>query len=219
MNSAGAFLLDPSTKDFRISSDFGRLLIIEITFFANNSIDKLKSLATLSPLFVNALCLIFAETFKDEQLPTAIIGSLVTEFIQSPTSPAFIYTFTIPTHIEVGAIILAAFFRWTVLSEFHEEKPSYSKLHLRILECLSSVDPSTPAKPIVYTKYLEPIVDQIQKAAKVLSPERVQMSLEKFAQLLLVSKMYLYGNIPLLMERIKLLPKNSLLELAIMSVK
>lgn len=212
-------MLDPSTKEFRISTDFGRLLINEITFFANNSIEKLKTLAILSPLFVNSLCLIFAETYKDEQLPTAIIGSLVTEIIQAPGAPAFLYTFTIPTHVEVGALILGSFYRWTVLSELYEEKPTYSKLHLKILECMSNIDPALPAKPIVYTKYLENIVDQIQRATKVKEPERVQRSLEKFAQLVQVSKTYLYGNVPMLMERLKTLPRNSLLELVIMSVK
>lgn len=195
------------------------MLINEITFFANNSIDKLKSLGTMSPLFVNTLCLTFAETFKDEQLPTPIIGSLVTEFIQS-SSPAFLYNFNITAHVEVGAVILAALYRWTVLSELYEEKPSYSKLHLKILECMSGIDGTTAqSKPIVYTKYLDIIIDQIQRAALTKDPERVQRSLEKFAQLIQVSKTYLYGNIPLLMERLRSLPKNSLMELVVMSVK
>lgn len=173
----------------------------------------------MSPLFVNTLCLTFAETFKDEQMPTPIIGSLVTEFIQS-SSPAFLYTFNITAHVEVGAVILAALYRWTVLSELYEEKPSYSKLHLKILECMSGIDGTTAqSKPIVYTKYLDIIIDQIQRAALTKDPERVQRSLEKFAQLIQVSKTYLYGNIPLLMERLRSLPKNSLMELVIMSVK
>lgn len=176
-------------------------------------------MASISPLFVNSLCLIFAETFKDDNLPTAIVGSLVTEFVQSSTSPAFVYTFSIPAHVEVGAFLLGSFFRWTVLSELYEEKPSYSKLHLKILECMSNLDPAAAAKPIVYTKYLETIIDQIERAAKIKNPETIQRSLEKFAQLVQVSKIYFYGNIPLFVERLKLLPKNSLLELVIMSVK
>lgn len=72
------------------------------------------------------------------------------------------------------------------------------------------------AKPVVYTKYLEVIIEQIQKAlVKVKDPERIQRSLEKLAQLIQVSKNFLYGNIPLLMEKLKMLPKNPILELVI----
>lgn len=211
-------MLDPATKEFRISSDFGRLLINEITIFANNSIEKLKTLATISPLFVNSLCLIFAETFKDDQMPTAIIGSLVTEFVQSSPSPAFIYTFSIPAHVEVGAFLLGSFFRWTVLSELYDEKPSFSKLHLKILECMTNLDSAATSKPVIYTKNLEVIIDQIEKASKIRDPETIQKSLEKFAQLVQVSKEYFYGNVPFFVDRLKLLPKNSLLELVIMSM-
>lgn len=136
LNTAGAYLLDHSTKEFRISADFGRLLINEVTFFANNETQKLKTLSVLSPLFVNALSLIFAETYKDDLMPTPIVASLITEFLQSANAPPILYTFTVPVHVEVGAFILTAIYRWTVLSEFHEERTIYSKLHLRILECL-----------------------------------------------------------------------------------
>lgn len=176
----------------------------------------MKSLSILSPLFVNALCLIFAETYKDEQMPTAIIGSLITDFLQAP-SPAFLYTFNIPAHVEVGALIIGSFYRWSVLSELYEEKPSYSKSHLKMLEIISGLDPAALIKPIVYTKYLDNIIDQIQRAAVTKDPERVQRSVEKFAQIIQVSKIYLYGNIPLMMERLKTLPKNSLMELVILS--
>lgn len=215
MNAVGAYLLDPTTKDFRISADFGRLLINEVTFFANNSIDKLKSVAVISPLFVNSLCLIFAETFKDDQLPTAIVGSLVTEFVQTKPQPPFILSFTIATHHEIGALILGSFMRWAVLSELLEEKPSYSCMHLQILKCLSCIEPGSILKPMVATKYIEAIIDQIEKAAKVKEPERVQNSLEKLAQLVQVSKQFLYGSIPMLLERLQNLPKNPLLTLVI----
>lgn len=219
LNAAGAYLLDPSTKDFRISADFGRLLINEITFFANNSVEKFKALSGISPLFVNSLSVIIAETFKDEQMPTPIIGRLITEFVQSSTSPPFVYTFTVPIHIEIGAFLLGAFYRWTVLSEFHDEGPAYSRLHLKLLECMSSLDPLAPTKPVIYTKHLVDIIDQIERTATIKGPEITQKSLEKFAQLVQASKSYLYGNVPLLIERLKGLPKNSLLELVIMSVK
>lgn len=212
-------MFDSSTKEFRISTDFGRLLINEITFFANNSIEKFKTLSGISPLFVNSLSVIFAETFKDDQMPTPIIGKLITEFVQSSTSPPFIYTFTVPVHTEVGAFLVGAFFRWIVLSEFNDEGASYSRLHLKIMECLSNLDQTLPTKPIVYTKFLTEICDQIERVAKVKDPEMVQRSLEKFAQLVQVSKVYLYGNVPLLIEKLKKLPKNSLLELVIMSLK
>ena len=197
-------------QEIRIAADLNRLLINEITYYSNNSLAKLKSLPTLSPLFTNSLCLIFAETYKDDMLPTKIIGELITEFM---TLSPFIYIFNIPSHIEVGAFLLGTFFRWTILSELYEEAPSLSKLHLKILECLSSVDIKSPSKPIVYTKFLEVIIDQIQKASKVKANDRVQKSLEKFAQLIQISKSFLYGNIPLLMERLKTLPKNPLMEL------
>jgi Domain of unknown function (DUF4507) len=179
----------------------------------------MKTLSLLSPLLVNAMCLIFAETFKDDQLPTPIIGSLATEFMSCPTPP-FVFTFTIPQHLETGATILGSFFRWTVLSELYEEKPSYSSLHLKVLECITNVDPiGLPVKPIVQIKFLDPIIEIILRAAKTKEPERVQRSLEKFAQLIQVSKNYLYGNIPEFYRKLKLLPKNSFLELVIASVK
>ena len=219
LNAAGAYLFDPSTKDFRVSTDFGRLLINEITFFANNSTEKFKSLSAVSPLFVNSLTVIFAETFKDDQMPTPIIRQIITEFVQSSTSPPFIFTFTVPVHIEIGAFLLASFYRWVVLSEFYGEGSAYSRLHLKILECMSNLEPTVPTKPIMYTKYLCEIIDQVERAAKVKDPEMTQRSLERFAQLVQVSKEYLYGNIPLFIERLSKLPKNSLLELVIMSIK
>lgn len=169
-------------KDVRTSADLNRLLIQEITYFSNNSLDKLKALPALSPLFTNSLCLIFAETFKDDQLPTKIIADLV-------TSSPFIFCFSIPTHIDTGAFIIGSFFRWDVLSELYEDNQPYcySQLHLKILTELSNVEIN--AKPVVYTKYMEVIVEQIQRASlKIKDPERIQRSVEKFAQLIQVSK-------------------------------
>lgn len=181
LNAAATYLLDPQIKEVRISSDLNRLLINEITYFSNNSLEKLKALPTLSPLFTTSLFLIFAETFKDDQLPTKIIAELVT---LSP-SP-FIFCFSIPTHIETGAFILGSFLRYDVISELYDEPYSYSQLHLKILnEMMGNVE--LTAKPIVYTKYLEAIVEQIQRACvKIKDPERIQRSIEKFAQLIQV---------------------------------
>jgi hypothetical protein len=215
LNTSGTYLLDASTKDIRVSADLGRSLINEITFFASSSMDKLRALPSLSPMFTNALCLICAETYKEDQLPAPIIGELLTEFMSHTPSPPIVFTFTIPTHIEVGSLILCSLFRFTILSELFEEKSSYSALHLKILECLTTIDISSPSKPIIYTKYLENIADQISRAAKVKEPEKVQKSLEKFAQLIQISKNYLYGNIPMLMDKLKTLPKNSLMDLVI----
>jgi hypothetical protein len=196
-------------KDVRVSADLNRLLINEITYFSNNSLDKLKALPVLSPLFTNSLCLIFAETFKDDQLPSKIIADLVT---LSP-SP-FISFFSIPIHVEIGAFIIGSFFRWDVISELYEEPYSYSQFHLKILNEMSNVE--LTSKPIVYTKYIEAIVEQIQRASlKVKDPERIQRCLEKLAQLIQVSKNFLYGNMPSLMEKLRNLPKNPLLELVI----
>jgi Domain of unknown function (DUF4507) len=104
LNIAGTYLLDPSTTDFRNAAEFGQLLITEILFYANNSVDKLKSLPMISPIFTNALCLVFAETFKDDIMPPALVGELLVEFMKvSP--PSFIFTFTIPSHVESGCII------------------------------------------------------------------------------------------------------------------
>jgi hypothetical protein len=177
-------------------------------------LDKLKALPLLSPLFTNALCLIFAETYKDDQLPTRIIADLVTEFMNFTPSP-FFFCFSIPSHIDTGSFLIGSFYRWSVLSELFEEHPfTYSRLHLKILNEMSNVEMSP--KPVVYTKYLEVIVEQIQKSlVKVKDPERVQRCLEKFAQLIQVSKSFLYGNIPGLMEKLKMLPKNPLMELVI----
>lgn len=212
LNAVGTYLLDPSLKDIRIAADLNRLLINEITYCASNSMDKLKALPSLSPLFTNSLCLIFAESFKDDQLPTKIISELITDFL---ALTPFIYIFSVQTHIDTGSFLLCTFMRWTILSELYEAQPN-SKLHLKILECLSSVDPNSPSKPIVYTKYIEGIADQIQRAVKIVEePERIQRSMEKFAQLLQISKKFLYGNIPLLMDRIRQLPKNSLMELVL----
>lgn len=214
LNASGTYLLDSSMKDVRISADLGRLLINEITFFASKNLHKLRSLPTLSPIFTNALCLIFAETYKDDQLPTSIIANLIVDFMSLSPSP-LVYTFSIPAHNEMGAFILVGFFRWIVLSELYEDQPSYSKLHLKILECLSMIDLQSPSKPIVYTKYLENIIDQINRASKTKDSERVQRSIEKLAQIIQISKNFLYGNIPMLMEKLKSLPKNALMEMII----
>lgn len=221
LNSAGAYLLDHSTKEYIISADFGRLLINEITFFANNSTEKLKTLPTLSPLFVNALSMIFAETYKEEQLPTPIVASLIVEFLKTSNAPPILYTFAVPVHVEIGAFILSQFYRWTVLSELSEEatrNTTYSQLHLKILECMSNIDPKSNL-PIIPTKNLEAIADLIGRAAKVKDPVTIQKSLEKFAQLVQVSKVYFYGNVSILIDHLKALPKNALLDLVISSLK
>lgn len=203
-------------KDIRISADLNRLLINEITFFASNSLDKLKTLPVLSPLFTNAFCLILAENYKDDLLPPKIHTELLTEFMSFHPSP-FIFCFSIASHIDTGSYLIGSFFRWSVLSELYDDQPySYSRLHLKILNEMSNAE--ITAKPVVYTKYLEVIVDQIQKSmTKIKDPERIQRALEKFAQLIQVSKNYLYGNIPLLMEKLKMLPKNPLLDLVILT--
>lgn len=212
--------MDASIKEFRIGADFGRMLIDEITFYASSSFEKLKALPAISPMFVNALCLIFSETFKDDILPKPVIHELITEFISCSNPPPFIYTFAVPAHIDAGATILASLFRWTVFSDLNETKPlSYSKLHLKLLECLTTIDPTAVTKPIIYTKHLEPIIDYIQRTAQVKEPERIQKSLEKFAQLVQVSKVFFYGNIPLFVEKLKQLPSNSLMQLVIMCIK
>jgi hypothetical protein len=216
LNIAGTYLLDPSTNDFRNIAEFGQLLITEILFYANNSVEKLKTLPMISPIFTNALCLVFAETFTDEKMPPKLIGELLVEFMKvSP--PSFIFTFTIPSHIESGSIILAAFFRWSVLSEILEEKSNYSHFHLKILECIASIDLKIASKPIIYTKYLENVAEMIIRLGSCHQPEKVQKSLLKFAQIVQVSKKFLYGNIPSFVEKLKCLPKSSLLDLVISS--
>lgn len=202
-------------KDVRISADLNRLLINEITLFSSNSLIKLYTLPLVSPLLTNALCLIFAETFKDDQMPTRILADLVTEYMSFTPSP-FLFCFSISSQNDTGSFLISSFFRWSVLGEIFDENPySYSKMHLKILNALTNIE--MVEKPAINTKYLEAIVDQIQKAlAKCKDPERVQRSLEKFAQLIQVSKCYLYGNIPGLMEKLKILPKNPLLDLVIM---
>ncbi|KAG5675519.1 hypothetical protein PVAND_005415 [Polypedilum vanderplanki] len=215
LNLSGTYLLDASTKEIRISTDLGRSLIQEIIYFSCNSLDKLKALPSISPMFTNALCLVAAETFKDD-LPSPVIGELLITFMSYNPSPPIIFTFTIPAHIEVGSFILGALFKYTILSELYEEKPSYSKLHLKILECLSNIEITSPSKPIIYTKYLESIADHILRATKVINdPERIQKSIEKFSQLIQISKSYLYGNIPQLFEKLRTLPRNALMDLVL----
>ena len=143
-------------------------------------------------------------------MPTLRIASLITEFIQSTPSAPLMFTFTIPAHAEIGALLLGSFFRWTILGELYDEpKVTYSRMHLKLLECLSSAEQIAPAKPIVATKYLEIIVDQIERAIPIRSPEVITRSIEKFAQLIQVSKPFLYGNIPRFIERLdQSLPKN-----------
>lgn len=214
LNIAGTYLLDPSISDFRNAAEFGQLLIQEITFYSNGSVDKLKSLPTLSPIFTNALCLVFAENYKDDQTPPPLVGNLLTEFMEvSP--PSFIFTFTIPSHVESGSIILAAFFRWSVLNEIKDLRPSYSHFHLKVIECIASIDPLLPSKPIVNTKSLESIADSILRLKSSADEEKVQKSLLKFAQIVQVSKKFMHGNVTVFKEKLKFLPKNSLLDLVI----
>jgi hypothetical protein len=179
---------------------------------------KLKNLSVISPSFTNALLLVFCETYKDEQLPSEVIRELLIDFTSTANhqiTPPFIFLFSLPAHIEIGAFFLSSFYRWIVLGELNEEK-SYGKFHLKILECMSSIEMTSISKPIVYTKYLELIIDIIQRAAKSNhDPEKIQRAMEKFAQLIQVSKSYLYGNIPLLFERLKSLPKNQLMDIII----
>lgn len=123
------------------------------------------------------------------------------------------FTFTIPAHAEIGAFILGSFFRWTILSELYDPKPLYSKMHLKLLEVLSDIDQIVTSKPVISTKHLEAIIDQIERAGLTKEPETIQRSLEKFAQLVQVSKIFLFGNIPQFADRLSKLPRNGLLDL------
>lgn len=211
LNIAGTYLLDPSIKDFRVSAEFGQLLIQEITFYCNGSIDKLKNLPAISPIFTNALCLVLAENFKDERTPPLLIGSLLFEFLEV-NPPSFIFTFTIPSHIESGQEILAAFFRWSVLNELQISEQSYSHFHLKVIEAISSC--STVALTI-RTEKLEAIADLILKLKSSADEEKVQKSLLKFAQIVQISKKSMQGNLTVFKEKLKKLPKNALMELVI----
>lgn len=217
LNIAGTYLLDPSTSDLRNQGGFGQLLITEVLYYANNSVDKLKTLPAVSPIFTNALCLVFAETFKNENLPPPLVGQLLVEFMKT-SPPSFIYTFAIPSHVESGSIIIAAFFRFSVISVIIEEKSSYSHVHLKILECLASIDVTIPSKPIICTKHLENIADLIHRLSAHYPLERVAQSYMKFAQIVQLSKKFLYGNIPMFVEKLKCIrPHISLLERVIES--
>lgn len=214
LNVAGTYLLDPSISDFRNAAEFGQLLIQEITFYLNGSVDKLKSLPAESPIFTNALCLIFAENYMNDQTPPPLIGNLLVEFIEV-MPPSFVFTFTIPSHVDSGSLILAAFFRWSVLNELKDLKPSYSHFHLKVIECIASIDPLLKAKPTVRTENLENIADSILKLKNAVDDGKVQKSLLKFAQIVQVSKKFMQGNLTVFREKLKLLPKNSLMDMVL----
>lgn len=123
------------------------------------------------------------------------------------------FTFTIPSQAEIGSLIVGTFFRWVILSEIYDQSSLYSKMHLKLLECLSNPDTIVPAKPVITTKHLENIIDQIERAALTKDPEVIQKSLEKLAQVVQVSKPFLFGNIAKFIQRLSTLPKNSILDI------
>jgi len=189
------------------------LLTDEISYFAHSNFAKILALPTISPIFINGLCYMFAELDKVE-LPKPLVQRMVNEFVTTASPPLFL-TFMVPAHMEVGAFLLGTFFRWSVLSELQSQGESYSKMHLKILECMSSIEPTSPTKPVVYTKFFEVIIDSLLQAAKTTESEAIQRSILKLAQLVQASKPFLYGNIPILMERLSQLPKNSLMSLVV----
>lgn len=166
-------------------------------------------------MFSNSFLQLISEIFVGQQFPPPIIQDIITEWVSKYPTLLFAYG---PQVSETGSIALAGLIRWCSLAPF-ENQPNYSKLHLSLLQSLSNQEGMT-VKPVIFTKQLEVIIDVLLKVPKVTRDEEdVQKSLERFAQIIAISRQYLYGNVPSLVERLKKLPSNLLMDIVITSIQ
>ncbi|CAO1431842.1 unnamed protein product [Diamesa hyperborea] len=214
LSLAGIWIQEPQTRDYRI--ELARSLVEEILFFSDNSLNQFKLLPTSAVLFSNSFLQLISEIFIDQQFPPPIIQDIFTEWITKYPTLLFAYG---PQVSETGSIALAGLIRWCSLAPLFENQPNYSKLHLSLLQSLSNQE-AIQVKPVIFTKQLEVVVDVFLKVSKTTKDqEDVQKSLERFAQIIAISRQYLYGNVPQFVERLKKLPSNLLLDIVITSIQ
>ena len=213
MSLAGIWIQEPQTRDYRI--ELARSLVEEILFFSDNSLNQFKLLPTSAILLSNSFLQLISEIFVDQQFPPPVIQDIITEWV-SKYPILFAYG---PQVSETGSIALAGLIRWCSLAPLFENQPNYSKLHLSLLQSLSNQEAIT-VKPVIFTKQLEVVIDVFLKVFKTTKEqEDVQKSLERFAQIIAIARQYLYGNVPLFVERLKKLPSNLLLDIVISSIQ
>lgn len=214
MSLAGIWIQEPQTRDYRI--ELARSLVEEILLFSDNSLNQFKLLPTSAVLFSNSFLQLISEIFVDQQFPPSIIQDIITEWVSKYPTLLFSYG---PQVSETGSIALAGLIRWCCLAPLFDNQPNYSKLHLSLLQSLSNQEAIT-VKPVIFTKQLEVVVDVFLKVSKTTKDEEdVQKSLERFSQIIAIARQYLYGNVPLFVERLKKLPSNLLLDIVISSIQ
>lgn len=116
---------------------------------------------------------------------------------------------------------LAGLIRWCVLAPLFDQKQNYGKLHLAILRSLQQMPPSTGPPSAINAQQLVAIVNTIQlwivESGREMDKERIEISLERFAQAVQVALTCncIYGSTHLLFARLESLPPNALMEIVI----
>lgn len=215
------------------SLEVAQSLVSDFIIFARKTSEQLKQLPLVAPHFAANLMTAVADLYLNDQrnILTAPPDALLDVFCEWVTdNPALCLASQQPLALPTGAIAmpvvtpLAGLIRWSVLSPIVSNRPTYSSLHLALLQTLLDVVNSGPPTALS-AQHLSLIVGPLKNQAARLLAEKVDPAedenfkkcMERFAQAVQVglSANCVYGNIPQLLCALETLPSHSLMKIVI----
>lgn len=223
--------------------DLANNLIQDFIIFSDKCSDQLRTLPLIASRFAINFMTASADLYLNDSknndysrqvtVPPDMLLDVITEWVTN--NPALCLATQPPLALPQGAISmpvvtpLAGLIRWCVLAPLFppHESPSYSKLHLAILQSLLQASSSSTAANALNALHLGMIIITLKKKSQQIidangNPEQdaqYQCSIERFAQALqlALSAQTMSGNLPQLFSRLETLPRNPLLQIVIKS--
>ncbi|KAG5670812.1 hypothetical protein PVAND_001050 [Polypedilum vanderplanki] len=219
LNIVGFLLLDPfKGKMLRTINNMGEELIQEITCFSLNFTKSFRILTTLpqySAVMTNTIYLITTENFKNQQLLPSNLRDLFAIWMSYASKSQLFFTLIHDAQYGLGTFLLCSFCKYIILNEFTEKSPSYSTMHLKIIECLTSEEVRVNAKPTIDAYYFLDLITTIQAEIGKKNHQDIENAIDKLAQHVQVTKPFFLGNTTLLYATLKQLPQTALLKLVL----
>lgn len=215
------------------SLEIAQNLVKDFVTFAKKTSEQLKQLPLVAPRFAANIMTAVADLYMNDQRgafisPPDMLLDVFTEWVTD--NPSLCLASQQPLALPSGAIAMpvitpiAGLIKWTVLAPIVNNKPTYSDLHLALLQTLLQIVPTAPPTAL-NAQHLLLIVSPLKSYAdKLLSenlkPEddaNLQKSLERFSQSIQVAltAKCVYGNITQLLCNLETLPQNSLMDIVI----
>ncbi|XP_067629686.1 integrator complex subunit 15 [Eurosta solidaginis] len=219
------------------SLEVAQSLVNDFITFSRKTSEKFKQLPMVAPHFAANLMTAVADLYVNEQRgeltpPPDSLLDVFTEWISE--DPALCLASQQPLALPSGAIAmpvvtpLAGLIRWAVLAPLFSNRPTYSNLHLWLLQTMLQIVNSGPPTALS-AQHLSQIVSAMQAYVVRLLADKTdptkdegyQKSMERLAQAVQVatSSNCMYGNIPQLLSLLEALPPNPLMTLVIKANK